>query len=313
MGRGDLLDEQGALREPGWAPEQRLRWNAQSVRRKEQLREWDFFSLMTGDVAVMLTMARLGFADVCTVSVVDLHTSEKVDVSRIGVDIALSSGASGQATCAESALRFSVAKTSAEITVDLPASVLGPRALGSIRLTRDAAPYLSLATPFRESAALFFFEQKIPLWRGEGELTVGDRRYDLSGARGVMDWGRGAWPARAMWRWAVVDGDGFALNLGEGFGDPRFATENLLIARGRAVKLGTVSWERAGDEWRFVGDGVDIVLHEEATETAALALGERHQRTDKGYGRFTGTVTAGGERWNLQDARGFAEEVDLSW
>ena len=42
---GELLTDDGTLREPGWAPTQLLHWDPSKVADPDQLRMWDFVTL----------------------------------------------------------------------------------------------------------------------------------------------------------------------------------------------------------------------------------------------------------------------------
>ena len=45
---GELLTDDGRLREPGWSPRQLLHWNGARVHDPSQLRQWDFFHCPPG-------------------------------------------------------------------------------------------------------------------------------------------------------------------------------------------------------------------------------------------------------------------------
>jgi hypothetical protein len=183
--------------------------------------------------------------------------------------------------------------------------------------------YLSVATPFVDDPRLFFYEHKIPGMRADGELSIGAARWTIGAAAATMDWGRGAWPSRAVWRWAaaqgIVDGVEVAINLGEGFGDDSAATENVILYGGRAHKLGRVAWVREGEDplrpWSFESaDGrVRLTLAPTAKETGGIELGDLYSRLQKGYGRVAGRLMLDDGKAIDVDLVGFAEEMSLSW
>lgn len=334
---GELLTEDGLLREPGWSREQLLRWDPARVADPARLRQWDFFTIASADVAVNLTLTDLGFVRAATVGVVDLASGEVQQTTMlIGGDDAfvLSTAAFATASLtlrdqATPAMAFvGDGRGSTLVTIDLAAPTFGPAVRGTFTVTRrDGMPYLSVATPFAEDPQLFFYEQKIPGLSAEGELTVGGRTWTLAAdtASAVMDWGRGAWPETATWRWAAasgtIDGAPIAFNLGEGFGDPTAATENLVVHDDIAHKLGSLVWTFDPDDpmadWRFdAPDGrARLTLHPEAPEEGGLDLGPRmRSRLRKAYGTFSGTlVLDDGRTVTLDGVRGFAEQMELAW
>lgn len=326
---GELLTEDGTLREPGWASRELLRWDPARVHDPAQLRQWDFFTIANAEAAVNLTLVDLGFLQVATVGVVDLATGESFQALHLagGLDTLTLTGAleGDAALTADGApvLAYTTDADSTAITIAIASSADGVAADGAFTVTRrPEMPYLSLATPFPDDPHLFFYEHKLHGMAASGALTIGGRTFmfDAADTWAVMDWGRGAWPATALWRWGGGSGDGFAFNLGNGFGDDRAGTENLLVVGDVAHKLGRVTWTYdPGDPmaaWRFdAPDGsVSLVLHPDAPEIGGLDFGSVFSRVTKAYGTFTGTIVLGdGETLAVDGAHGFAEQMELSW
>jgi len=330
---GDLLTDDGRVREAGWSPRQLLQWDPARVADPTRLRQWDFVTVLDERAAVNLALVDLGFLRVATVGAVDLATGEKSDSVFIAgpADAFVLSGAlEGTASltpagAATPVARFESGAESSTFTVDIAFAHVGPPASGALTLRRRATmPYLSLVTPFADEPQQFFFEQKVPGMVADGTLTAGGRSFTFSGATAVIDWGRGQWPSQVTWRWAaasgVVDGVPLALNLGEGFGDASAATENLLVLGDVPHKLGEVGWsyDRADPtrDWTFRSDDgrVDLVLEPIAPEVGGIELGSKFQRVFKAYGRWRGAlVLDDGRRVAVDGLLGFAENVDLSW
>lgn len=191
---GELLTEDGLLREPGWARTQLLRWDPARVADPSRLRQWDFFTIENADAAVNLTLVDLGFLQAATVGVVDLRSGETFETTLlIDVDDAfvLSDEAFGTAslTLADAdtpAMAFvGDGRGSATITIDLASPTFGPAVRGTFTVTLpDAMPYLSVATPFSEDPHLFFFEQKIPRDARGGRDHARRSHMDVRSARG---------------------------------------------------------------------------------------------------------------------------------
>jgi hypothetical protein len=160
----------------------------------------------------------------------------------------------------------------------------------------------------------------------EGTITLGGQTwtFDAASSSAIMDWGRGAWPPSVTWRWGAaageVDGAPLAFNLGDGFGDDRAGTENLIVYDDVPHKLGRVAWTHDLDDpmadWTFQSDDgrVSLTLHPIAHEINDLDFGPKFSRLRKAYGAFSGTlVLDDGRALAIHDLRGFAERMDLSW
>jgi hypothetical protein len=331
---GDLLTTSGELREPGWSPKQLQTWDPSRVADPTKLRQWDFFTIMNEKAAVNLTLGDLGI-DVATVSTVDLTTGATDNAVLLGQTSELSlSGALGEDAAltpsgGSPALAYANDASTGDTvaTIDLPSPIIGDPVTGSITIhRRPTMPYLSDATPFDELATYFFYEQKVPGMTAEGTITIGATSwtFDASDTIAVMDWGRGEWPHLVTWRWAsgsgTIDGKPFAFNLGEGFGNDRDATENVVFYDDTPCKLGRVTWtfdpQTPTGDWTFASDDgrLSLVLHPLEPELSDLNLGAKSAHLVKAYGHVTGTVTiAGGRKLAVGGVLAAAEQEDITW
>jgi hypothetical protein len=327
---GDLLTTDGRLREPGWATTDLLRWDPERVADPSKLRQWDFFTIANGQVAVNLTLADVTF-QLGSVGVVEMDTgaasSSVVLASTDGLALSAELGEDASVHGASGDVAFTAAGTDTVVTIDISNPPIGSPVQGSLTIhRRPEMPFLSLATPFTEDAHDFFYEQKIPGLTAEGTLTVGDRTWTFAPADtiAVMDWGRGQWPPMITWQWASgsgeVEGTPFAFNLGGGFGEDRAGTENIVFFGDVPTKLGRVTWKHDPADlladWTFRDDDgrLSLVLHPLAPEVSNLDLGSKYSHVRKAYGRFSGTVVAaGGHTLSIEGILGAAEEEDASW
>jgi hypothetical protein len=322
---GDLLTSDGQLREPGWSRQALQTWDPSRVHDPSRFRGWDFFTVMSSEAAINLTIADLGFVKVASVGSIDLQTSaaRNASVFASGTDFFALSNSIDDASellldGKMAALTFAGQSEMKVVSIGIPMSLLGQAASGSLTITRPPSlQYLSLATPFDGDPHEFFYEQKIEGLTADGSVTIGDRTFTFTGANAVEDWGRGEWPSQVTWRWAGgSDGKTVAFNLGEGFGDDSHGTENLVVYMGTAYKLGRVSWSH-GDpvqDWKFTSDKLSLTLHPTAEESGGLDFGTRYSKLKKGYGSFSGTITLDdGRIINIDALPGFAEEENLAW
>lgn len=335
---GDLLTTDGRLAEPGWARRQLLRYDASRVHDASRLRRWDFFAIQSDAAAVNLSLTDLGFVRLASIGLVDLATGAQVSTSALastGDAFTLADTLEGESSLTAAgattpSLRFSTTADTTTVDIAIPQTLLGEAASGTFTIhRRPQSDYLSLATPFADDPTDFFYEQKLPGLSADGSVAIGAhaRSFAAAATTAVEDWGRGQWPSKVTWRWASAagtasDGTRVALNLGEGFGDARAGTENLVVVGDRAAKLAAVAWSHdAADltrDWTFRSpDGrVDLVLHPVAPEESKLDLGPRYEHLHKVYGQLTGTLALeDGRTLKLDggDVAGAAEEMELSW
>jgi Domain of unknown function (DUF2804), C-terminal/Domain of unknown function (DUF2804), N-terminal len=333
--RGELLDHRGWLATKGWAPSALLIYDPVRVAEGEQnLREWEFFTVLTEDYALNFTIAKVRFAAFCAVDFIDFESGEtKMGfVYETGVDdlIEMTPDNFGKTVCREDGREVVVFERSGDqrvLTYDLPETLLAHSMKGEITLgqKRDM-DFLALATPFTEDERMFFYEQKISGMPASGTAVVDGTVFELppGQAFAVMDWGRGVWPDKLNWRWGsasgIVDDKVISFNIGNGFGEMSAASENLIVYDGTAHKIDQVIWHYDSADyskpWHFTSnDGrfemtLDPVFDQNMDFNAIFKYGTLH----KVYGNFSGFIILDdGRKIEIENMMGFAEEVFISW
>jgi hypothetical protein len=336
MGQGDLLDAEGRLIERGWATREVRRYNRGAVKppQPERLKEWDYYAVLTSEVGLALTVADNGHMGFLGVSWMDFGARAAVNGGvgmpdrRGSMDLPLSADA-GDIVQAHPRLKmpFRHETGGRRLTVDAPDFDGGRGLSGEIWLAQPAMDRMVIATPFAEEPRAFYYNQKINCLPAEGRIDYAGTRYDFSPdtAFGVLDWGRGVWTFDNTWYWGsasgLADGKPFGFNIGYGFGDTSAATENMVFFDGRAHKLEEVTFHLppgAHDSapWRFTSsDGrFEMTFDPIVDRSAAFAMGEISSSQHQVFGRFSGFVILdGGERLEIRDLIGFAEEVANRW
>jgi hypothetical protein len=186
---------------------------------------------------------------------------------------------------------------------------------------------LNVVIPWSEE--LFNFTSKHQARPASGELTVGERSWEIGGgaggAWGVLDVGRGRWPAEITWNWGGgagrcgphVVGLQFGAKWTEGSG----YTENGLIVDGRLTKLGReLDWQFDWDDpmapWRVVDPGgqLDITLTPRFDKHTRLPGRDKGSETHQVFGTWSGRLrTDDGAELVLVGLQGFAEEARQEW
>jgi hypothetical protein len=175
----------------------------------------------------------------------------------------------------------------------------------------------------------FNFTSKHQARPATGELVVGDERWAIGGdagdAWGVLDVGRGRWPAEITWNWgggAGRSGDHvIGLQFGAKWTEGSGYTENGFFVDGRLTKLGhelewVYDWDRPMEPWRITDPGgqLEVVLHPRFDKHSQLPGRDKGSETHQVFGRFSGrVVTDDGVAYEFDDVQGFAEEARQEW
>jgi len=173
----------------------------------------------------------------------------------------------------------------------------------------------------------FFYNRKINCMRASGTIRWGDREVRLSptAALGQLDWGRGVWPYWTNWIWAsangfLPDGRTIGLNLGNGFGDLFYATENAIVLDGRIHKLGALRIDVDSRNylrpWRFSDDEglADLTFTPSIERKTKANVGVLSTEVHQMFGHYDGRVVSDdGEIITLHELPGFAEEQRARW
>lgn len=337
-GAGPLLNEQGDLREPGFAKKLLPVYSRHQIKASAlRIKEWDYYLVMNGQFALALTIADNGYMGLDSISLMDFWENTQVTKSPMRLMPMGSTGmpkSSLEGDSASGGKGYSLLFRREEDRRVLYAHMddfRGRECLDAyIELTDEPEESMVICTPF-DKPGHFYFNQKINCLRASGKVTVGEDEYMLDPADsfGVLDWGRGVWTYHNTWYWAsasgLVDGVTFGFNLGYGFGNTSAATENMLFYNGKAHKLSKVCFRIPGrrrrrrymEQWEFTSDDgrfemrFDPILDRSACASAGgIVKSNQHQI----FGKFTGlALLDDGTEIFIKDFLGFAEEVENKW
>lgn len=341
-GTGNLLDERGCLREPGYALRPPFLYNREDIAApKWRIKDWDYYLVNDSEYALALTFSDLGYLGLISASVMNFGnntfktTSEIVPFTfgSLGVprrsdvgDIAwenkrchveyrhvISDAGHGKAR------RLSFSMKNFDGVRDLEAELL---------LDEEPQDSMVIATPWAEDPTAFYYNQKIIGMRARGGFRVGERLHEFSAndALGLLDWGRGVWTYENTWYWAAAQGrqDGhlIGLNLGYGFGDTSAASENMIFFDGVCHKLHWVDfgipqladgsfdysapWHITDDEGRLDLEFKPDIDRTDNINVANVIVSKQHQVFGRLNGRLVlddGTLAA------VRELRGSAEHI----
>lgn len=336
LGTGPLLDDDGRLREPGYALRPPFRYDHNRIAAPRfRIKDWDYYLVNDDEYAVALTFSDLGYIGLVSASVMDFSartfkTTSELLVMPMGSMRLPSSSDKGDVVWQNSRCKVSFLHTSAGRRLSFFMSRFDGNDELDVELLLDQEPRDSMVicTPWDESPKAFYYNRKILGMRARGGFRRGAlfHEFDPSVALGLLDWGRGVWTYDNVWYWAAIQGRQnshvVALNLGYGFGNTSAASENMVFVDGQAHKLGEVDFgipQQADgtysylEPWHVADDNnrLDLVFYPTIDRTdnidvAGIVKSVQHQV----FGTFTGTVVLDdGTALYLEGIRGSAEHI----
>ena len=335
-----LLDAKGNIAEPGFAKSLLPIYRRADVKAsKLRLKEWDYYCVSNGRIALCLTIADNGYMGLDSVSLLNLEegweiTTSPMQVMTLGRKDLPETSKKGVSIAGGKGYNLQFAVEDGKRVLIAQMRKFGPEGslYAKVTLTDEPEESMVIATPFDKDGH-FYYNQKINCMRAEGFVTYGyhNTTYEFhpEDSFAVLDWGRGVWTYDNTWYWGSASGlhDGvpFGFNIGHGFGDTSAASENMLFYDGKAHKLSEVRFHIPGDgtteidylaPWKFTSDDgrfeMDFLptLDRKSKTDFKLLMSDQHQV----FGRFSGTaVLDDGTRLEIRDLAGFAEKVRNKW
>lgn len=298
-------------------------------------KRWDYWLILAGDFVVSVTYAdvdHLGLADVYWADLTTSETGGQAIVVGAGEGISLpEKPGSAPLVIEHDGLKLRISDddqgTHLHATWNEPDG--RPGALDAIVELPVGHESLNVVIPWSDE--LFNFTSKHQARPAVGELLVGGRRRAIGGVDGreswgVLDVGRGRWPAQINWNWGGgagrCDGHVVGLQIGAKWTEGTGFTENGLIVDGRLSKLGSeLNWDYDWDDpmrpWHVVDPGgqLDAVLTPRFDRHSQMDMSpELGSETHQTFGTWAGRlVTDDGVTLDFNGLQGFAEEARQRW
>lgn len=334
----DLLKPDGTLVEPGWSRSLIQNYNRESIKANKLLiKEWDYYLILAKDYAVALTISDDGYVGLESVSLLDFkksweHTETVLFPFPAGKFNLPRSSKSGNTVFHKPGkldMEFIVTEGKRRLICDMKDFMhdkSGRSFTCDITLEEPPMDSMVIATPWEEKPTRFYYNQKINCMRASGKATFDGVDYVFNPETdfGTLDWGRGVWTYQNTWYWgsgnAVVNGKPFGFNIGYGFTDRSYASENIIFYDGKAHKIDDISFNIPADSfmkpWTFTSsDGrfemdFEPVLDRNALLDFKLIVSDQHQV----FGKMTGkAILDDGTVLEIKDVMCFAEKVMMKY
>ena len=332
---GTLLDVNGNLCEAGYSTFLIKKYDRNSIKaNKSRIKEWDYYYIGNDKYGIALTIADNSYMSMVSLSFLDFVNKEDITKSIIGFfsngKLNLpSSSEDGDVSFKNKKCSFLFKNNNGDrhLLVEFKNFKEKLNFRCDIYLKETNKDSMVIATPF-EKDKHFYYNQKINLLQASGYFKIGDTFYDLNDGYGVLDWGRGVWTYKNTWYWSSLNasdnGKRIGFNLGYGFGNASFATENMVFYNDRSYKMEDVFFDiplnKHGNDdflkpWKITSKDLKInliftpILNRHANMNVLVLKSVQNQV----FGKFNGTITLDDEIVYINDLLGFAEKVTNHW
>ena len=326
----DLCDRRGRLNPAavGWsrAPLVRANLSHHWLRKKR----WNFWNWIFPGGVLSATVADIDYAAFCEVTFTDFATRQSVSVlapARPG-SIALAEHVERTLEFRAKTIAYACVHEGDKLRVSLEAKGKASGVAVAAELVVVKPPgheTLNIVVPW--TSQRFQLNSKHCALPTSGTIRVGSREYVLrpEEAHAVQDFGRGVWPYRSFWNWAVAtgveDGTSIGVNMGGKWTTGTGVNENALCIDGRLHKvMEDLEWRYDPSDWlrpwRVVAPGsrmIDLTLEPVVARTPRVSLGFVRSGGVCCFGRWRGTVRYDGNERPIRSLLGWAEEFDHRW
>lgn len=318
---GNLASTVGFARRPYW------HYNREDLNVKRwRLKEWDYYLVNTGKIAVAFTMSDLGYVRMASISYLDLET--KLDATKT----ILKAPSKERVMPIESKTGHSYFRTGKmildyksepgrkHVRCYIPDFYNGKDFRADLMFKDIPEESMNILTPWPDRKH-FYLNEKVNCMPVAGTVVFDGQvtRFNPEEHCGVLDWGRGYWPYKSRWYWgtasAMVDGKPFGFNLGYGFGDLSAASENVLFFEGKVHKLGRVffqipqdpmqPWIISSDDGRF-----EALFTPEFDRKADINLQVIRSNQNQYFGKVNGiAILDEGSQYAMKDIPAAFEDI----
>ena len=332
----DLLNEKGDVLQPGWCEHNLYRYSRSQIKANAtRIKEWDFYQISDKRYTVQMTFADISIGGAGCFTFFDRETGERLE------SMSLNLFTFGKLGLAENADKPGFLKIqqgsfsmSAQVTPEKRILMCDFKKKGNkyhIEISMDILPGLEslvMAVPFKQKKH-FYLNQKTNSMPASGFVSENGEKiaeFDKKTAFCVLDWGRGVWPYSGSWYWGngstyLDDGHIFGFEIGWGFGDMSYATENMLFYDGKAHKIEEIYLSKDENDymkpWVFTSndDRFEMTMIPQFDNyTSSRVLGLVGNKCHQVFGLWSGKVVLDdGTVLNIKDMLAFCEFSDNRW
>lgn len=327
-----LLAKTGNIANPGYARQMYYCYNPSRISTSIfSLKEWDFYQIDLGDYILQLTIGHLSYIANFNALLISMkgdklrayNAFQALPLRSLNMPLFPGTKQKIEKIGKNYSICFEVKNGYRHLTMHASLAE-GPINIDLLLPENPADEKMVIATPFYKSGQ-FYLNCKQHFYGITGSVTFGDITIQADGTQtGLLDWGRGVWPFHQEWFWGCgncfVGKNKFGFNIGWGFGNTQYATENMFFWNGKAYKLGTLEVTRDPNNymapWHFVDStgNFDFTMtpsHNHYTETK-VAFIDKH--CNQVFGMFNGFVKLpNGKKIQIKNMQAFCEHSENNW
>ncbi len=209
-------------------------------------KKWNYWCIYGEDILFSATISHLDYAASCFVYFFEYETQryfEKTIFIPLGTGLKMPSQVLETVSYSSSELQIHVSYFDGDTHLFVTSDDFDGETLHA-ELTIHHPPQdqsLNVVIPWNRKT--FQFTAKHHTLPTTGMIKIGDRRYNFNEEESfaVLDYGRGVWPRRATWNWAMASqrmrGRRIGLNFGGQWTDGTGMTENAVFVEGIMTKI----------------------------------------------------------------------------
>lgn len=325
----DLCDASGRLNQAarGWARQPLIRANLSGHWPRKK--RWNFWNWICPRFVFSVTLADIDYAAFCAVSFTDFETRETTSGTAFTwpQSFAMPAQVERPVQFRNRLTEYSNDNNGADIAVRFRGRAKDGTPIAADFCVSKPSGHESLTVVVPWTPTRFQLNCKENTRPCEGTVTIGSRRYDMDprDCHAVQDFGRGMWPYRSFWNWAVCsgvqDGRRVGVNMGAKWTTGTGANENAVCIDGRLYKvMEDLRWEydmrSPMQAWRVRSqhsEAIDLTLHPIVAHASNLNLGVLATGGICVFGLWKGTVRVDGTRIPIDGLIGWAEEFAHRW
>jgi hypothetical protein len=325
----DLCDERGDLNPEavGWSRSPLVRANLS--RHWPRKKKWNFWNWISPRFVFSVTLSDIDYASFCSASFTDFEVGKRVSIISIkpGHRFPMPEHVERSVSFEGGGIEYSNLSRGDGMKVDFSG-----RAKSGERIEADFAVQkpeghesLNIVVPW--TSERFQLNSKHNTLPCEGHVTVAGERFtmDPSECHAVQDFGRGIWPYRSFWNWAVCSGvqggDRIGVNMGAKWTTGTGTNENGICFNGGLHKImEDLTWSYDPGDWMKPwrvrsdhSDRVDMTLHPVVVHRSNLNLVALASGGACAFGRWRGVVRFDGDAIEIDGLIGWAEEFAHRW
>ena len=324
-----LLDDKGHLINKGYATKMNFIYNKENVKSFPlKLKEWNFYQFIKDTYSLQLTIGHVSYACSINATLIDLRNGNRHEIGAFKLlktpklDLDPEGYSYNEYKDENLFMSFEVFEEKrilivkgknekykdVEIRLDIENDINNEK--------------MVIATPFKKKNQ-FYLNYKENYYKVIGFVKFDNEEINFDNATGLIDWGRGIWPYKHEWFWgnltSHIDNVPFGFNIGWGFGNLSFATENMFFYNKKAYKLGHLKVSRNEsnymDPWHLIDENGDMELfftpiYDNYTFNKILFV---NTHCDQVYGYFKGYIKVNNKKIEFDNILAFIEHAVNKW